>query len=206
MERGGNEKTGIAGRGKVAVKQGLTSQVCDPSVSVYKGYSLPKEAEVYLASHGLKDALYTMHASYLKDDLFGTLAPCPFQRPQPSPLLSSQFREPLPVLIRLPCVEFHRASHLLDGGRHSANRICGLVSLPNWVLLLAPSPSWESGSIPEPLPNNRLPPCVSNGTSPPPPNKETPPPSSRTPPPLPPYLFQEDHWPLLPSKLLSLGN
>ncbi|KAK8965100.1 putative ribonuclease H protein [Platanthera guangdongensis] len=59
----------------------VSSSVCDPSVSVYKGYSLPKEAEVYLASRGLKDALYTMHASYLKDDLFGTLAPCPFQQP-----------------------------------------------------------------------------------------------------------------------------
>lgn len=59
----------------------VSSSVCDPSVSVYKGYSLPKEAEVYLASHGLKDALYSMHASHLKDDLFGTLAPCPFQQP-----------------------------------------------------------------------------------------------------------------------------
>lgn len=59
----------------------VSSSVCDPSVSVYKGYSLPKEAEVYLASHGLKDALYSMHASHLKDDMFGTLIPCPFQQP-----------------------------------------------------------------------------------------------------------------------------
>ncbi|KAL0907791.1 hypothetical protein M5K25_022229 [Dendrobium thyrsiflorum] len=59
----------------------VSSSVCDPSVSVYKGYSLHKESEDYLASRGFKDALYSMHAAYLKEDIFGTLVPCPFQQP-----------------------------------------------------------------------------------------------------------------------------
>ncbi|XP_020274700.1 uncharacterized protein LOC109849302 isoform X3 [Asparagus officinalis] len=59
----------------------VSSSVCDPSVSVYKGYTLHKETEEYLASRGIKDALYSMHASDLKEDLFGTLVPCPFQQP-----------------------------------------------------------------------------------------------------------------------------
>lgn len=59
----------------------VSSSVCDPPVSVYKGFSLPKETEDYLASHGFKDALYTMHATNLKVDLFGSLVPCPFQQP-----------------------------------------------------------------------------------------------------------------------------
>ncbi|XP_056682691.1 uncharacterized protein [Spinacia oleracea] len=59
-------------------------QISDPPVSVYKGYSLPKDAEEYLASRGLHNALYTIKASDLKDDLFGTLVPCPFQEPASS--------------------------------------------------------------------------------------------------------------------------
>ncbi|KAG0457241.1 hypothetical protein HPP92_022090 [Vanilla planifolia] len=59
----------------------VSSSVVDPSVSVYKGYSLCKEAEDYLCSHGLKGALYSMHATHLKDDMFGVLVPCPFQQP-----------------------------------------------------------------------------------------------------------------------------
>ncbi|CAI8608411.1 unnamed protein product [Vicia faba] len=57
------------------------SSVCDPPVSVFKGYSLSNETEEYLLSHGLKNALYTIRASDLKEDLFGSLAPCPFQDP-----------------------------------------------------------------------------------------------------------------------------
>ncbi|XP_045789891.1 uncharacterized protein LOC123884747 isoform X3 [Trifolium pratense] len=57
------------------------SSVCDPPVSVYKGYSMSKETEEYLLSHGLKNALYTIRASDLNEDLFGTLVPCPFQDP-----------------------------------------------------------------------------------------------------------------------------
>nr|XP_029119109.1 uncharacterized protein LOC105057868 isoform X2 [Elaeis guineensis] len=59
----------------------VSSSVSDPSVSVYKGYSLRKETEEYLASRGLKNALYSMNVDHLKDDLFGTLVPCPFQQP-----------------------------------------------------------------------------------------------------------------------------
>ncbi|GAV58638.1 RVT_3 domain-containing protein [Cephalotus follicularis] len=55
------------------------SSICDPPVSVYKGYSLPKDAEEYLASRGLRNALYTIRAADLTEDIFGRLAPCPFQ-------------------------------------------------------------------------------------------------------------------------------
>lgn len=57
------------------------SSVCDPPVSVYKGYSLPKDTVDYLTSHGLQNALYTISAADLKDDLFGKLMPCPVQDP-----------------------------------------------------------------------------------------------------------------------------
>ncbi|XP_043807502.1 uncharacterized protein LOC110600980 isoform X2 [Manihot esculenta] len=60
------------------------SSICDPPVSVYKGYALPKDTEGYLMSHGLQNALYTIRASDLKEDLFGTLVPCPFQQPTSS--------------------------------------------------------------------------------------------------------------------------
>ncbi|KAJ6825123.1 uncharacterized protein M6B38_299185 [Iris pallida] len=59
----------------------VSSSVCDPSVSVYKGYSLPKQTEEYLASRGLKNPLYSMHSVDVKEDLFGTLVPCPFKQP-----------------------------------------------------------------------------------------------------------------------------
>ncbi|KAJ6816916.1 uncharacterized protein M6B38_413510 [Iris pallida] len=59
----------------------VSSLVCDPSVSVYKGYPLPKEIEKYLASSGLKNPLYSMHSDDVNEDLFGTLVPCPFQQP-----------------------------------------------------------------------------------------------------------------------------
>ncbi|MCD7467049.1 hypothetical protein HAX54_004240 [Datura stramonium] len=42
------------------------------------GYRLAKESEEYLASHGLKNAMYSMDFSDVRDDLFGTLIPCPF--------------------------------------------------------------------------------------------------------------------------------
>ncbi|KAE8023409.1 hypothetical protein FH972_009103 [Carpinus fangiana] len=57
------------------------SSVCDPPVSVYKGYSLPKDTEEYLIAHGLKNAVYTINAADLKEDLFGSLMPCLFQDP-----------------------------------------------------------------------------------------------------------------------------
>ncbi|XP_010460181.1 PREDICTED: uncharacterized protein LOC104741100 [Camelina sativa] len=57
------------------------SSVFDPPVSVYKGYSLPKDAEEYLSSVGMKKPLYSIRASDLKDDIFGALTPCLFQEP-----------------------------------------------------------------------------------------------------------------------------
>ncbi|KAJ0675136.1 putative ribosomal protein L9/RNase H1 [Helianthus annuus] len=55
------------------------SSVCDPPVSVYKGYTMSKECEAYLESCGLKNALYSIRAVDLRHELFGTLVPCPFQ-------------------------------------------------------------------------------------------------------------------------------
>ncbi|KAG8492992.1 hypothetical protein CXB51_010292 [Gossypium anomalum] len=55
------------------------SSICDPPVSVYKGYSLTKETEIYLSSYGLKNACYTIRAADVKEDIFGALMPCPFQ-------------------------------------------------------------------------------------------------------------------------------
>lgn len=54
-------------------------QICDPPVSVYKGYSMPKDTEEYLLSCGLKNALYSIRAADLTEGLFGALVPCPFQ-------------------------------------------------------------------------------------------------------------------------------
>ncbi|KAL9364430.1 hypothetical protein Peur_042303 [Populus x canadensis] len=62
----------------------LGTSILDPPVSVYKGYSLSKDSEAYLVSHGLRNALYTIGAADLKEDLFGTLIPCPFQQPASS--------------------------------------------------------------------------------------------------------------------------
>ncbi|XP_057463923.1 uncharacterized protein LOC130753787 isoform X1 [Actinidia eriantha] len=62
----------------------LGSSVCDPSISVFKGYGLPKEAENYLVSHGLKNAVYSIGATDVQDGLFGQLAVCPFQQPASS--------------------------------------------------------------------------------------------------------------------------
>ena len=46
---------------------------------MFKGYSLGKDTEDYLLARGLKNALYTINASDLKEDLFGNLVPCSFQ-------------------------------------------------------------------------------------------------------------------------------
>ena len=51
----------------------------DPSITVFKGYSLPKETEAYLNSRGLKNSICSIGASSVKTDLFGPLAVCPFQ-------------------------------------------------------------------------------------------------------------------------------
>ncbi|XP_050271339.1 uncharacterized protein LOC126714962 isoform X1 [Quercus robur] len=57
------------------------SSVWNPSISVYKGYCLSKDAEEHLASHGLKNATYSVGAADVTDDLFGKLVACPFQQP-----------------------------------------------------------------------------------------------------------------------------
>jgi len=62
------------------------SSVCNPSISVYKGYCLPKEAEEYLASHGLKNATYSISAVDVREDLLGELVACPYQQPASSKL------------------------------------------------------------------------------------------------------------------------
>ncbi|KAF3952207.1 hypothetical protein CMV_022217 [Castanea mollissima] len=60
------------------------SSVWNPSISVYKGYCLSKDAEEHLASHGLKNATYSVGAADVTDDLFGKLVACPFQQPASS--------------------------------------------------------------------------------------------------------------------------
>ncbi|XP_010485550.1 PREDICTED: uncharacterized protein LOC104763856 [Camelina sativa] len=57
------------------------SSVSDPAMSVYKGYGWPKGAEDLLSSCGIKNALFSINASYVKDDAFGKLIPCPVQQP-----------------------------------------------------------------------------------------------------------------------------
>ncbi|KAL4361727.1 hypothetical protein GQ457_04G033430 [Hibiscus cannabinus] len=56
----------------------------DPSVRVYKGYGLSKQAEMYLGSCGLKNAAYSISASDVNDNTFGKLVPCPPQQPTSS--------------------------------------------------------------------------------------------------------------------------
>ncbi|KAL5542947.1 hypothetical protein UlMin_010657, partial [Ulmus minor] len=57
------------------------SSILDPPVNVFKGNDLPKNAEEYLKSQGLKNALYTIRAADLKEGLFGTLVQCPISVP-----------------------------------------------------------------------------------------------------------------------------
>uniref|UniRef100_A0A0E0LRV5 RNase H type-1 domain-containing protein n=1 Tax=Oryza punctata TaxID=4537 RepID=A0A0E0LRV5_ORYPU len=59
----------------------VSNSVCDPSVTVYKGYSLRKETEEYLAARGLRNPLYSINAADARDELFDDLVPCPFQQP-----------------------------------------------------------------------------------------------------------------------------
>ncbi|XP_031406312.1 uncharacterized protein LOC116214937 isoform X4 [Punica granatum] len=68
------------------------SSISSPSVSVDKGYHLSNDTEDYLKSQGLKNALYTINAADVKDDIFSQLVPCPFQ--QPSSSGGVQFKEP----------------------------------------------------------------------------------------------------------------
>ncbi|ESQ34384.1 hypothetical protein EUTSA_v10008082mg [Eutrema salsugineum] len=69
------------------------SSVFDPPVSVYKGYSLSKDAEAYLSSVGIKNPLYSFGASDLKDGMFGALTPCLFQEPTSSKVKVSKEKD-----------------------------------------------------------------------------------------------------------------
>ncbi|VVA96077.1 unnamed protein product [Arabis nemorensis] len=60
------------------------SSVSHPATSVYKGYGWPKGAEDLISSFGIKNALFSINASYAKDDVFGKLIPCPVQQPSSS--------------------------------------------------------------------------------------------------------------------------
>ncbi|GMJ13175.1 hypothetical protein like AT1G24090 [Hibiscus trionum] len=51
----------------------IGSSICDPPVSVYKGSSLTKETGKYMSPGGLTNALYTIKAADVKEDLFGAL-------------------------------------------------------------------------------------------------------------------------------------
>nr|XP_043615262.1 uncharacterized protein LOC122587218 [Erigeron canadensis]XP_043615263.1 uncharacterized protein LOC122587218 [Erigeron canadensis] len=55
--------------------------LCGPDVAVFKGYWLSKAAETYLASNGLSNAIYSVGVANVQTDMFGQLAPCPFQQP-----------------------------------------------------------------------------------------------------------------------------
>ncbi|KAL9690183.1 hypothetical protein QQ045_010579 [Rhodiola kirilowii] len=57
----------------------VCENICDPPLSVYKVHSMQKDTAEYLASRGLKGAAFTIRAADLKDDLFGTLFPCPVE-------------------------------------------------------------------------------------------------------------------------------
>ncbi|KAK2652814.1 hypothetical protein Ddye_012670 [Dipteronia dyeriana] len=45
---------------------GCLVKICNPSVTVHKGYGLLKETEEYLASHGHKNSIYSVSASDIK--------------------------------------------------------------------------------------------------------------------------------------------
>lgn len=67
----------------------------DPSISIYKGYGLSKEAESYLASRGLKQARFSIGASDLQNGLFGALSVCPFQDAIGSRSLGNRLNNPV---------------------------------------------------------------------------------------------------------------
>ncbi|XP_022150130.1 uncharacterized protein LOC111018384 [Momordica charantia] len=55
--------------------------IFDPNATIYKGYHLSKEAEQYLASHGLQSATYSISAANVTEDLFGKLLACTYEQP-----------------------------------------------------------------------------------------------------------------------------
>ncbi|MED6151027.1 hypothetical protein PIB30_116658 [Stylosanthes scabra] len=61
-----------------------SSSVSDGPVSILKGYCLSKKAEGFLVSNGLKGAPYSISATNLNEELFGSLVACPYQDPNVS--------------------------------------------------------------------------------------------------------------------------
>ncbi|CAI0455607.1 unnamed protein product [Linum tenue] len=74
--------------------------VSDPSVSVFKGYGLPRDAEDYLASLGLRNAAYSVSATDVQADLFGKLEPCRIQPPASNVGSSSKSSQETPTVHR----------------------------------------------------------------------------------------------------------
>ena len=70
---------------------------------------MSKEAEAYLLSRGLRNALFSINAVDLTEDLFGTLVPCPFQVVNIwSTSLVGEFNVQLPHVIEPDIMLFHR--------------------------------------------------------------------------------------------------
>ncbi|KAI3991699.1 hypothetical protein MKX01_038097 [Papaver californicum] len=82
--------------------QAQVGSVCDPSVSVFKGYSLPKETEEYLCSRGLQNAVYTLSVVDVKENLFEKLVPCPFEQPPSQGYISDKSLPPSSIDIAGP--------------------------------------------------------------------------------------------------------
>ncbi|XP_016477175.1 uncharacterized protein LOC107798671 isoform X1 [Nicotiana tabacum] len=90
----------------------LRSCVGEPVISVFKGYRLAKESEEYLASHGLKNAMYSIDSSDVRDDLFGILVPCPFRQPGSSKdkPIGKNYQEKSMQLAVVPSASFSAAA------------------------------------------------------------------------------------------------
>ncbi|XXG60567.1 hypothetical protein AAC387_Pa04g2436 [Persea americana] len=106
----------------------VSSSVCDPSVSVYKGYSLSKDAEDYLASRGLKNAIYTISSVDVREDLFGALAPCPFQQPE-GPVPSTSKASKKASVQKRPQEDMEMESKQLDGSVPLTSKASKKISL-----------------------------------------------------------------------------
>ncbi|XP_019223913.1 PREDICTED: uncharacterized protein LOC109205637 isoform X1 [Nicotiana attenuata] len=90
----------------------LRSCVGEPVISVFKGYRLAKESEEYLSSHGLKNAMYSIDSSDVRDDLFGILVPCPFRQPGSSKdkPIGKNYQEKSMQLAVVPSASFSAAA------------------------------------------------------------------------------------------------
>ncbi|XP_020677706.1 uncharacterized protein LOC110096217 isoform X3 [Dendrobium catenatum] len=67
-------------------------------VGIYKSLS---DCQAQVSSSGFKDALYSMHAAHLKDDMFSTLVACPFQQPDGLAFLVDKTLKGIPPQKRL---------------------------------------------------------------------------------------------------------